>query len=95
LVSLPYGRGHEPQQCKFPKIVIAIALRAAAASFLLHDGVVSRATPTALEACGHEKPADGYPEERARANNTVADTPKIFATLELHFADHCASLPRQ
>src|SRR5258707_15614340 len=75
----------------FLTIVIAIALIAAAAVSFLHDGVSSRATPTALEAMLARKARHMAIPKRARQlQNKVADPPENLPDPRVHFADHCA-----
>ncbi len=75
----------------FLTIVIAIALIAAAAVSLLHDGVSSRATPTALEVMLARKARHmAIPKSARELQNKVADTPENLRDARLHFADHCA-----
>src|SRR5258708_38319256 len=75
----------------FLTIVIAIALIAAEAVSILHDGVSSRATPTALEVMLARKARHmAIPKSTRELQNTVADTPENIRDARLHFADHCA-----
>ena len=71
--------------------VIVIALIAAAATSLLHDGVSSRAKPTALEIMmAREARHMAIPKSARKVQNTVPDTPENLHNARLHFADHCA-----
>lgn len=75
----------------FVTIVIVIALTAAAAVSLLHDGVSSRAKPTALEVMmAREARHMAIPKSARKVQNTVPDTPENLRDARLHFADHCA-----
>lgn len=75
----------------FLTIVIVIALIAAAAVSLLHDGVSSRAKPTALEVMmAREARHMAIPKSARKVQNTVPDTPENVRDARLHFADHCA-----
>lgn len=72
-------------------IVIAIALIGAAAVSLLHDGVSSRANPTALEVMlAREARHMAIPTNARKLQNTTADRPENLRDARLHFADHCA-----
>lgn len=72
-------------------IVIVIALIAAAGVSLLHDGVSSRATPTALEVMlAREARHMAIPKTARKLQNPVPDTPENLREARLHFADHCA-----
>jgi mono/diheme cytochrome c family protein len=72
-------------------IVIVIALIAAAAVSLLHDGVSSRANPTAMEVMlARQVRHMAIPASARKLQNTVADTPENLRDARLHFADHCA-----
>jgi len=75
----------------FLTIVIAIALLAAEAVSLLHDGVSSRANPTAMEVMlARQVRHMAIPASARKLQNTVADTPENIRDARLHFADHCA-----
>jgi mono/diheme cytochrome c family protein len=72
-------------------IVVVIALIAAAAVSLLHDGVSSRAKPTAMEVMlARQVRHMAIPASARKLPNTVADTPENLRDARLHFADHCA-----
>ncbi len=72
-------------------IVIAIALIAAAAVSLLHDGVSARANPTALEVMLARKARHmAIPKSARKLQNPTADTPEKLRDARLHFAAHCA-----
>ncbi|HLZ93415.1 MAG TPA: c-type cytochrome [Candidatus Acidoferrum sp.] len=71
--------------------VIAVALIAVIAASLLHNGVSSRANPTALETMIARKARHmAIPSDARRLRNPVADTPDNLHDALLHFADHCA-----
>jgi len=73
-------------------IVIVVALIAAAAVSLLHDGVSSRANPTAMEVMlARQVRHMAIPASARKLQNTVADTPENLRDARLHFADHCAT----
>jgi mono/diheme cytochrome c family protein len=75
----------------FLTIVIAVALIAAAAVSLLHDGVSARANPTALEVMlARQARHMALPESARKLQNPAADTPENLRDARLHFADHCA-----
>ena len=72
-------------------IVIAIALIAVAAPSLLHDGLSSRAKPTALETMLARNARHlAIPAGARELQNPVAETPENLRDARLHFADHCA-----
>jgi mono/diheme cytochrome c family protein len=72
-------------------IVIVIALIAAAAVSLLHDGVSSRANPTAMEVMlARQVRHMAIPASAHKLQNTTADTRENLRDARLHFADHCA-----
>jgi mono/diheme cytochrome c family protein len=72
-------------------IVVVIALIAAAGVSLLHDGVSSRATPTALEVMlAREARHMAIPKTARKLQSPVPDTPENLRDARLHFADHCA-----
>ena len=71
--------------------VVAIALIAVAAASVLHDGVSSRAKPTALETMmAREVRHMAIPASARGMQNPVAETQEILRDARLHFADHCA-----
>ena len=71
--------------------VVAIALIAVAAASVLHDGVSSRAKPTALETMmAREVHHMAIPASARGMQNPVAETQEILRDARLHFADHCA-----
>jgi mono/diheme cytochrome c family protein len=72
-------------------IVIAVALIAVAAASVLHDGVSSRAKPTALETMmARELRHMAIPASARSMQNPAAETPENLRDARLHFADHCA-----
>jgi len=72
-------------------IVVAIALIAVAAASLLHDGLSSRAKPTAMENMMARKVRHmAIPENARKLQNPVAETSENLRDARLHFADHCA-----
>src|SRR6266436_308627 len=71
--------------------VVAIALIAVAAASVLHDGVSSRAKPTALETMmAREVRHMAIPASARGKQNPVAETQENLRDARLHFADHCA-----
>jgi len=71
--------------------VVAIALIAVAAASVLHDGVSSRAKPTALETMmAREVRHMAIPASARGMQNPIAETQEILRDARLHFADHCA-----
>src|SRR5260370_35841027 len=75
----------------FLVIVIAIALIAVAAASLLHDGLSSRAKPTAMETMMARRVRHmATPANASKLQNPVAETPENLRDARLHFADHCA-----
>jgi len=72
-------------------IVIAIALIAVAAASILHDGLSSRAKPTALETMLARNARHlAIPAGARKLQNPAAETPENLGDARLHFADHCA-----
>ena len=72
-------------------IVIVVALIAVAAASVLHDGVSSRAKPTALETMiAREVRHIAIPARARNLHNPAAETPDNLRDARLHFADHCA-----
>jgi mono/diheme cytochrome c family protein len=71
--------------------VVAIALIAVAVASVLHDGVSSRAKPTALEAMmAREVRHMAIPASARGAQNPIVETQENLRDARLHFADHCA-----
>jgi mono/diheme cytochrome c family protein len=71
--------------------VVAIALIAVAAASVLHDGVSSRAKPTALETMmAREVRHMAIPPSARGTQNPIAETQENLRDARLHFADHCA-----
>jgi mono/diheme cytochrome c family protein len=72
-------------------VVIIIALVALAAASLLHDGVSSRAKPTALETVFARNARHmAIPASARKEQNPAAETPENLRDARSHFADHCA-----
>jgi mono/diheme cytochrome c family protein len=72
-------------------IVVAIALIAIAAASILHDGLSSRAKPTALESMLARNARHlAIPAGARSMQNLVAETQENLRDARLHFADHCA-----
>src|SRR5712664_3706369 len=72
-------------------IVVAIALIAIAAASILHDGLSSRAKPTALETMLARNARHlAIPAGARKLQNPPAQTPENLRDARLHFADHCA-----
>ena len=72
-------------------IVVAIALIAIAAASILHDGLSSRAKPTALETMLARNARHlAIPAGARKLQNPAAETPENLRDARLHFADHCA-----
>lgn len=72
-------------------LVAAAGLVVAAAASILHDGLSSRATPTALEALlARNARGLAIPHGARTAKNPVASSPEVVRAARLHFADHCA-----
>jgi mono/diheme cytochrome c family protein len=75
----------------FLAIVVAIALIAVAAASILHDGLSSRANPSALETMMARKARRmAIPAGARKLQTPAADTPENLRDARLHFADHCA-----
>src|SRR5712672_2494653 len=71
--------------------VVALALIAAAAASILHDGLSSRAKPSALEtAIARSARKMAAPSGAHNIKNPVPDSPEVQREARLHFADHCA-----
>jgi mono/diheme cytochrome c family protein len=72
-------------------IVVAIALIAVAAPSFLHDGLSTRANPSAFEAMMARKARRmAIPASARKLQNPAADTAENLREARLHFADHCA-----
>ncbi len=72
-------------------IVIAIALITVVAASVLHDGLSSRAKPTALESMLARNARHlAIPAGARKLQNPAAETPENLRDARLHFADHCA-----
>jgi len=71
-------------------VVIAIALIVLAAASIMHDGLSSRAKPTAMETMLARKARRmAMPEGARKQQNPVAGTAENLRDARLHFADHC------
>jgi len=72
-------------------LVVALGLIAAAAVSVLHDGLSSRAQPSALEtAIARSARKMAAPSGAHNTSNPVPDSPDVQREARLHFADHCA-----
>src|SRR5712675_1577153 len=72
-------------------LVVALGLIAAAAVSVLHDGLSSRAKPSALEtAIARSARKMAAPSGAHNIKNPVLDSPEVQREARLHFADHCA-----
>ena len=72
-------------------VVVALGLLAAAAVSILHDGLSSRAKPSALEtAIARSARKMAAPSGAHNTKNSVPDSPDVQREARLHFADHCA-----
>ena len=72
-------------------LVVALGLIAAAAVSVLHDGLSSRAKPSALEtAIARSARKMAAPSGAHNTRNPVPDSPNVQREARLHFADHCA-----
>ncbi len=72
-------------------LVVALGLIAAAAVSVLHDGLSSRANPSALEtAIARSARKMAAPSGAHNTRNPVPDSPELQREARLHFADHCA-----
>jgi mono/diheme cytochrome c family protein len=72
-------------------LVVALGLIAAAAVSVLHDGLSSRAKPSALEtAIARSARKMAAPSGAHNTRNPVPDSAEVQREARLHFADHCA-----
>lgn len=72
-------------------VVVVLGFGIAAAASILHNGLSSRATPTALEALLARNARHlAIPSGARSTKNPVAATPENLRAARLHFADHCA-----
>jgi mono/diheme cytochrome c family protein len=72
-------------------IAVLIALIASAATSILHDGLSSRANPSALETMiARNLRRMAIPASASKRQNPVANTEENLHDARLHFADHCA-----
>src|SRR5258708_23290998 len=73
------------------ELVFAMAWIAIAAASILHDGLSSRAKPTALETMLARNARHlAIPAGARKLQNPAAETPENLRDARLHFADHCA-----
>jgi mono/diheme cytochrome c family protein len=71
--------------------VVALVLLGAATASILHDGLSSRAQPSALEAAiARSARKMAMPANAREAKNPFAGSPDLQREARLHFADHCA-----
>jgi len=71
--------------------IAVLALLAAAAVSILHDGLSEKAQPSALEtAIARIARKMAAPSSAHNQKNPVADSPAVQREARLHFADHCA-----
>src|SRR5438067_8593206 len=72
-------------------LLVILGLLAAAAVSILHDGLSSRAQPSALEtAIARSARKMAAPAGAHNTKNAIADSPQVQREARLHFADHCA-----
>jgi mono/diheme cytochrome c family protein len=72
-------------------VVAVIGLVIGAAAWLLHDGLSSRATPTAVERMVARRARNlAIPSNARMAANPVLASAEDLREARLHFADHCA-----
>jgi mono/diheme cytochrome c family protein len=72
-------------------VVVVLALLAAAAVSILHDGLSARAQPSALEtAIARSARKMAAPSGARNTRNPIPDSPEVQREARLHFADHCA-----
>ena len=89
--SLRYGAIMSRRNAILLAIVIAIALITVAAASVLHDGLSSRAKPTAFESMLARNARHlAIPAGARSMQNPAAETPENLRDARLHFADHCA-----
>jgi mono/diheme cytochrome c family protein len=89
--SLRYGAIMSRRNAILLAIVIAIALITVAAASVLHDGLSSRAKPTAFESMLARNARHlAIPATAGKQQNPAAETPENLRDARLHFADHCA-----
>lgn len=71
--------------------LLLLAIAAAIAVSMLHDGLSAKATPTRLEAFVARNARHlAIPGNARLTQNPVLDSPEIQREARLHFADHCA-----
>jgi len=89
--SLPYGAIMSRRNAILLAIVVAVALITVAAASVLHDGLSSRAKPTALESMLARNARHlAIPAGARELQNPGAETQENLRDARLHFADHCA-----
>src|SRR5438477_7537772 len=72
-------------------LIVVLGLLAPVAVSILHDGLSSRAQPSALEAgIAHAARRMAMPSNAHTAKNPIADSLEVQREARLHFADHCA-----
>src|SRR5215467_1122513 len=72
-------------------VIVVIGLVIAGAISILHDGLSSRAKPSALEAAiARTARKMAFPGSARSAKNPIPDSPEVLREARLHFADHCA-----
>src|SRR5947209_12374128 len=75
----------------FLAIIIAIALIAVAAAFMMHDGLSSHARPNAMETMvARQVRHMAIPARAGKLQNPTADSAESLQNTRLHFADHCS-----
>lgn len=80
-----------PGNAMFLAIVVVIALIALAGGSILHNGLSSRAKPTALETMMARNARHmAIPASARKMQNPEAGTAENLRDARLHFADHCA-----
>jgi mono/diheme cytochrome c family protein len=92
------GRKTSSKLCKMKRgklflliFVVVVILLATAAVSILHDGLSSRAKPTALETViARTARKMAAPSGARNTKNPVPDSPEVQREARLHFADHCA-----
>jgi len=71
--------------------VVAVILIVVGVASVLHDGVSSRAKPTAMETMmAREVRHMAIPASARTTQNPIAETQENLRDARLHFADHCA-----
>jgi len=71
--------------------LVLVAIAAAVAASVLHNGLSAKATPTKLEGFVARNARHlAIPRNARLTQNPVLDSPEIQHEARLHFADHCA-----